>query len=267
MAGGFIFIYFFAISIKEEKLNNFWSKPELRDVEEGVKQTWGLVVTQCEYILSHSLINTVDRFRGSSLFPSLELNLRRLFFSLFPWVPNIILLLDSCQLFWAFVSAMWTKSCPQRRSLKEFLPSGYNYLTPLLVPELEMSCFLWAAASSFCFVRSARIPARPCIFEGVICIHLCLFYSWEAMSYLLQIYSPCTPLHIWEHHYLNVTPRGAAPRLSPAEVNYAAFALSVAERVLHQYAEASRGPPQPHCGRRWQQVPGGCEQQAASHRV
>lgn len=58
-----------------------------------------------------------------------------------------------------------------------------------------------------------------------------------------------------------------APRLPPAEVNNAALALSVAERVLHQYAEASCGPPQPHRRRRRQQVPGGCERQTASHRV
>lgn len=42
------------------------------------------------------------------------------FFS--PWIQNIILVLDSCQLFSAFVSVMWAKSCPWRRSFEK-IPS------------------------------------------------------------------------------------------------------------------------------------------------
>lgn len=150
MAGGFIF--FFSISIQDEKRNNF-----LKQIWTGRRGGGGQpdLGSGSYSMWIHSENPTPSTYKYSRRIPWLfpfpfTLTLpAETFFSLSLSAEQIILLLDSCQLFWAFVSAMWTKSCPWRRSLKEFLPSGYNYLTPLLVPELEMSCFLRAAASSF----------------------------------------------------------------------------------------------------------------------
>lgn len=53
----------------------------------------------------------------------------------------------------------------------------------------------------------------------------------------------------------------------PQKVAHSGTRCFLAERVLHQYAEAPRRPPQPHRRRRRQQVPGGCERPTAPHRV
>lgn len=53
----------------------------------------------------------------------------------------------------------------------------------------------------------------------------------------------------------------------PQKVAHSGTRCFLAERVLHQYAEAPRRPPQPYRRRRRQQVPGGCERPTAPHRV
>lgn len=85
-----LFYYFFLFPLKDEKGNNFLKQIWNSAWRRGSTRPGNLKVTQCEYILRsprHPLINTVDAFRGSSLFLSLWLYLLRLFF-LFPWVQN-----------------------------------------------------------------------------------------------------------------------------------------------------------------------------------
>lgn len=45
------------------------------------------------------------------------------------------------------------------------------------------------------------------------------------------------------------------------------FVLPIAECLLHKQSAAARGCSEPHHRRWWQQMPGGCEQQAQAHWV